>query len=249
MHSYAATNFELRKEYLQTPKKSNECGVSYPENVTFKNYLIYLIVPALVYETEYPKSKDRFRLKYFLIKFFFFIMLIVFVYLIVSDYWIQLCTNLVNGKIGSVLEFYIRSVCPFGVIAFTLFLLIFEYACNWLAEITQFGDRVFYQDFWNCISYDEFGRKWNRVVHEFLYRHIYLESVKSGLSVTKSSLITLAYSAALHEYFMLCMLGILRPYIIILMLSQCVMTFLYTVILRLRRVFFLRILIKNREQQ
>ena len=31
-------------------------GVKYPENVTLKNFVDYLLVPTLVYECEYPRT-------------------------------------------------------------------------------------------------------------------------------------------------------------------------------------------------
>ena len=155
----------------------------------------------------------------------------------VSDFWIPLCNDFVSGKISGVLELYTRMVCPFGAIAFVLFLLVFEYICNCYAELTSFGDRQFYQDFWNCTGFDEFSRKWNRIVHEYLYRHIYLVCIKDfQMSPTQGYIATTVYSAILHEWFLLCMLRILRPYIFILMLSQAFMTFLFVGILHVRKV-------------
>ena len=240
MHSYAATNFELRKEYLNSSaNSSSHSSISphvYPNNLSFSNYVYYLRVPCFVYETEYPLSKEGFRVRYFLMKFFFVVLLFVFLYLMASDRWVPLCTDFASGKLGSVLEFYTRSVCPFGIMSFTLFLVVFEYVCNCYAELTRFGDRLFYQDFWNCTSYDEFGRKWNRIVHEFLYRHMYLVSLKLGLTTAQGYIVTLVYSAIMHEYFMICTLGIIRPYITILMISQAFVNFVFAAILRIRKV-------------
>lgn len=35
----------------------------------------------------------------------------------------------------------------------SLFLFIFEIYLNLFAEITKFGDRLFYDDFWNSVDY------------------------------------------------------------------------------------------------
>ncbi len=154
-----------------------------------------------------------------------------------SDYWVPLCNDFVSGKVASVLELYVRSVCLVESIAFILFLLVFEFVSNCYAELTTFGDRLFYQDFWNCTTYDEFGRKWNCIVHEFLYRHVYLVyTVDWGLTSTQGYILTTLISAVFHEYFLLCFLGFVRPYIIILMLAQVLMTFLFSGILRLKKV-------------
>ena len=49
-------------------------------------------------------------------------------------------------------------------------------------------------------SFDEFSRKWNRPVHEFLLRHIYLETmVTYKASRLNATAATLLFSLLLHE--------------------------------------------------
>ena len=65
------------------------------------------------------------------------------------------------------------------MIAFIIitFNMIFENYLNFFGEITYFADRGFYEEWWNSTGYEEFNRKWNKPVYEFLYRHVYLESI------------------------------------------------------------------------
>lgn len=61
---------------------------------------------------------------------------------------------------------------------------------NGLAELTYFAHRDFFLDWWNMGSIDDFWRKWNRPVHQFLKRHIatpLLESVNSSENPSRSS--------------------------------------------------------------
>ena len=60
--------------------------------------------------------------------------------------------------------------------------LVFENFLNFFAELTRFADREFYQDWWNSTNFEEFNRKWNRPVHLFLYQHVYVKSIKKGVS-------------------------------------------------------------------
>jgi hypothetical protein len=64
---------------------------------------------------------------------------------------------------------------PIMTLYFSMFFLIFDFCTNLYAELTGFGDRQFYQDFWNATNFDEYARKWNRPVHEYLHRHLYLD--------------------------------------------------------------------------
>lgn len=44
-----------------------------------------------------------------------------------------------------------------------MFYAFFHCALNLFAEITRFGDRQFYKDWWNCSFIDEYWRTWNLV--------------------------------------------------------------------------------------
>lgn len=58
---------------------------------------------------------------------------------------------------------------------------------NGLAELTYFAHRDFFLDWWNMGSIDDFWRKWNRPVHQFLKRHIAMPLLESvNLSATSS---------------------------------------------------------------
>lgn len=49
-------------------------------------------------------------------------------------------------------------------------------------------------------SFDEFARNWNKPVHEFLLRHVYLESIDTyKLSKTNATFMTFFLSSVLHE--------------------------------------------------
>jgi hypothetical protein len=65
-------------------------------------------------------------------------------------------------------------ICFFWII---MFYIVWELILNIFAEITRFGDREFYQDWWNSTTYEEFNRKWNKPVYLFLFRHVYLECI------------------------------------------------------------------------
>jgi sterol O-acyltransferase len=49
---------------------------------------------------------------------------------------------------------------------------------NFWAEILRFPDRLFYEDWWNSLEFGTYYRKWNIVVHEWLYYYIYLDSIR-----------------------------------------------------------------------
>lgn len=68
------------------------------------------------------------------------------------------------------------------------------------AELTRFGDRRFYDDWWASTSFSEFSRRWNRPVHEFFLRHAYLDGMRRwGLRPAKALAATFLISIIMHE--------------------------------------------------
>ena len=68
------------------------------------------------------------------------------------------------------------------------------------------------------LTFDEFARKWNKPVHEFLLRHIYLEAIDNyKFSKNNATLLTFFFSSCLHEMVVAVVSG--RP-IFVFFLSQ-----------------------------
>jgi sterol O-acyltransferase len=75
--------------------------------------------------------------------------------------------------------------------------------CNGFAELTRFADRSFYDDWWNSVNFEDFSKRWNRPVHQFLLRHVYTSS-RSAYRISKfqASFFTFLLSACAHELLM-----------------------------------------------
>jgi len=108
------------------------------------------------------------------------------------------------------------------------FFLTFDFCPNFYAELTGFADRQFYQDFWNSCNFDEFNRKWNRIVHEYLHRHFFLDYlIRYRLSVFQAVLITFLFSVLFHEIFLTLVFGRCTFYLTALQFNQLLLTFLF----------------------
>ncbi|ORM39674.1 putative tRNA(His) guanylyltransferase [Babesia sp. Xinjiang] len=90
----------------------------------------------------------------------------------------------------------------------TMFAVIFHHWLNFLAEITRFGDRRFYGDWWNAACFGEYWRKWNLPIHQFIVRHISKPLHKLGVPWEATKVIVFTISAALHEYLISVPLGL-----------------------------------------
>ena len=84
-----------------------------------------------------------------------------------------------------------------------MFYSFFHSYLNLWGELTRFGDRRFYSDWWNAGNLSEYWRKWNFPIHNFLIRHIYYPLRRRQVNKAASLLITFLISAAAHEYIII----------------------------------------------
>ena len=98
---------------------------------------------------------------------------------------------------------------PSSYVWLMCFYSLFHTVLNITGEITMFGDRRFYLDWWNAGGLGEYWRKWNLPVHNFLMRHIYYPLRRRNCNKVISQLAVFTLSAAFHEYLVV---GIFRIY-------------------------------------
>jgi sterol O-acyltransferase len=107
-------------------------------------------------------------------------------------------------------RFAIPGVC-FLVVGF--FLILHSWMNLW-SEIILHGDRCFYETWWNCTNFEEYYRKWNTVVHEWLYYYIYNDVIrlsKGKLSRFQAKLFVFGLSVLIHEIIVWQSLGFFFP--------------------------------------
>jgi len=235
IHSYLVNNREFQikadeeKNKLQENSMESEenngkqaheqqqLTIKYPENVTYTNFLSYLLFPTLVYELQYPRT-DRIRLGYFVEKIFTTAGIFAFLHVVTNKYIVPIVME--SPKVTPV-EAVANLVIPIFFGHMLVFYLVFDCICNGFAELTRFADREFYKDWWNSTTMDEFARNWNKPVHEWLLRHIYLESMGTyRLSRNSATYVTFLFSSLLHEGFMIICFKMFRPWLFALQMAQ-----------------------------
>jgi len=201
--------------------------ITYPQNLTFFNYVDFLFCPTLCYELEYPRTQ-RVRWLQLLLKslaVFGCIFLLTltseeFILPVLTDANRRLpMTSSPSEKVLILAETISLLLFPFIITFLLVFLVIFEYVLGAFAEITCFADRHFYSDWWNSRDWLEFSRKWNIPVHHFLRRHVYFSS-KSYFSTSTAMFITFLVSSIAHELVMSCITKKLRGYGFLMMMMQ-----------------------------
>lgn len=209
--------------------KATTADRAYPNNLTLVNHFEFVVLPTLVYEVEYPRS-DSINVYYAAEKMaacfgVIFVMIMIsqaFIYPVVMD-TVRMKEEGVplTSRFEQFPWMLSDLIFPFMMEYLLAWYLIWETILNFLAEITYFADRSFYDAWWNSVSWDQFARDWNRPVHNFLLRHVYHSSI-SAMKIDKhtATLMTFFLSACVHELVMWCIFKKLRGYLLVLQMCQ-----------------------------
>jgi diacylglycerol O-acyltransferase 1 len=114
---------------------------------------------------------------------------------------------ILNNSIAPIKEFHLAKIVERVLKLSTVSLItwlsgffgIFHSFLNALAEIMLFGDRKFYEAWWNSGSVGTYWRLWNIPVHSYFKRHVYIPLRKRGWSNSSASMVVFFISAVIHE--------------------------------------------------
>lgn len=178
-------------------------------------YGFYFICPTLIYRDKYVLRRSI-RWNIALKNIGTFLFLIFYVWSIFKAMSIPIFRDTVENP-GSFRQFFnqvIFSTVSGIVLLLSLFYGILHCWLNFFGEILRFGDRLFYEDWWNVKDFAGYYRKWNIVVHEFLYYYIYQDSIRftrGAFSRTNAKLLVFFISAVIHEIIVSCGFGFVFP--------------------------------------
>ncbi len=232
--SYHVVNAELRRFYLEAKKKDADGqdpypACTYPNNISAKNFLYFLAAPTLCYQPSYPRI-PRIRRSFLFKRLFEFASSMTMSYFIIEQFARPTVVNsmkhLEENNIIGILERMLK-LSPSSLYVWLLgFYGVFHSFFNAVAELLRFGDRQFYQDWWNARSLDEYWRLWNAPVHQWLKRHIYIPMRAKGYGPIQAQIVIFAISAFFHEYLVSIPTHSVQGWAFILMVSQVPMIIL-----------------------
>jgi diacylglycerol O-acyltransferase-1 len=198
-----ARKAKANKNESTKQEEEDPTNISYPANVTIGNMCMYIAFPTLVYQTAYPRSAHL-RVKYLARHVLELIAGCMALGFCVRTFLVpnvmrsippMLALDLVH-VLELLLTICVPSICCW-LVAFYLF---FHVWLNIVAEVTYFGDREFYDDWWTSRDVETFWRKWNKPVHNFLKTQVFVPLVyRSGVSKTSAMLFVFFVSAVAHE--------------------------------------------------
>lgn len=170
----------------------------------FKHFLYFLIIPTLLYRDHYPKRNniDWSFVFWRLIEVLGCILGIAFVTDRLLNPTVQ-DFGLRKFKTSEIFLAILDNVTSGSLLLLTQFFLLLHSWQNMFAELTYFGDRMFYTDWWTSTNFSQYFRKWNHVVQEWIHEYVYREF--------HSKVAVLAISAFVHEWILTVVIGSFFP--------------------------------------
>lgn len=203
--SYHAVNKELRliKETKSDDLKDPYPECPYPQNITLGNFIYFWLAPTLCYQPIYPRSEGV-CLKFIVLRLAEIAISLATIYVFVFQYGFPTLANsmeLIDGNdwIG-LIERLLKLSTTSLYIWLIFFYVFFHSFLNLTAELLRFGDRRFYQDWWNANSIGDYWRLWNTPVHTWIKRHMYFPLRARGIRGNVAMILVFFVSALMHEY-------------------------------------------------
>jgi hypothetical protein len=243
-HSYVATNYAIFRRKCETvaadkaspppatatataeatPPKPSAAAIAAAartvtlQHVTLSNFAYFMFcAPTLVYEPVFPRTESV-RWRYVIQKLAECGFAVSLQYCLLAQF---ILPPLSRTSSGNRAVDVLRLALPSIIVWLLGFYSIFHCLMNALAEMARFADRRFYEDWWNTTSLDLFWRKWNRPVHEWCLRHVYVESmVYYRVSKTSATISVFLVSALFHELITSVAFRAVRPWFFFGMLAQ-----------------------------
>jgi len=204
----------------ETEKETIENAQTYPACLSVRQMYMFVAFPTLVFQLSYPRTESvriRLVLRYLAELVFCFILQ----FILVEQYITPILSNTVKGVNERIarkqdtislswflLERILKLSIPNLYIWLLMFAELFHCWLNLLAEVTRFGDRRFYLDWWNAVSIRDYWQKWNMPVHNWLVRHMYKPLRKRNFSGHTAGFLIFIFSGIVHEYLIVTPIGI-----------------------------------------
>lgn len=206
LYSYFAINRKERSQYNTTRQNEDNTQaklVRYPHNITVRDISYFVVAPTLVYELNFAKS-PKIRWDWLMIRVVEFILVVVLIAIIVEQYLTPLIKNAMKPMdsldLVNISERMFKMAVPYLLMWLMGFYAFFHLWLNILGEITRFGDRLFYLDWWNSTTLEFFWRSWNLPVHRWLLAHVYFPLLERKVSRPWAVFWVFFVSSLFHEF-------------------------------------------------
>lgn len=165
---------------IYLPRAYDSC--QYPKNVSLANILQYSLFPTLVYQPVYPMNWDTKRNYPFVLYKSIEIVALMFAIQYLNNhyalpYFATLLSLLSKNTLTTntsiqILDISLRLSATSILMWIIVYYSFFHDVLSIIAELTRFGDRDFYYNWWNSETIANYWAHWNKPLNKFMRRHL-----------------------------------------------------------------------------
>jgi sterol O-acyltransferase len=185
-------------------------GQMEPQVGSFSAYLYFLFCPTLLYRDRYPRVTGP--INWTNAAGYFVHFLTTIWYMVVLFRYFLFPASFKNEDL---VKCYISALLLAFLLLVIIHMCVFHAFANLASELTRFADRQFYNDWWASTSFSSYYRKWNTIVHDWIYSYLFLDMCAIFSSKLPAILSTLFLSAFIHEYLLAMALGFASPFLMV----------------------------------
>lgn len=173
--------------------------------VSISHYAFYALAPTMCFQYSYPRS-NGIRWVWLSKRVGELVLGVLLMAVIIQQQMIpglRSSMEIFEAESPStlmIIERHLRVSVPNLYVWLLFFYIGFQVFLNIVAEMLRFGDRSFYQEWWNAHTLAEYWRLWNAPVHNWLVRHIYIPLRNRKVSSAWATFWVFFISGLAHEY-------------------------------------------------
>lgn len=186
-----------------------------------KRFLYFFFAPTLIYRDSYPRIQSQRRYSMIFVNALNVAGTIFYTFVIFQGscvpYFQSTWREEYNFKF--ILVSWFKAMIPATMLLILMFFGLLHSWFNLWAEILLYGDREFYEDWWNVSNFADYYRKWNIVVHEWLFHYIYQDLIrftKGKVSKLTCFFAVFLISALIHELILAFSMKFFYPILLIM---------------------------------
>ena len=187
----------------------------------FHRFLYFFFAPTLIYRDSYPRIQSQRRYNMIFASLLNVVGTIFYTFIIFQGscvpYFQKTWKEEYNFKF--ILVSWFKAMIPATMLLVLMFFGMLHSWFNLWAEILRYGDREFYQDWWNVSNFADYYRKWNMVVHEWLFHYVYqdlLRFTRGRASQITCFFVVFLISALIHELILAVSMKFFYPILLVM---------------------------------
>lgn len=187
----------------------------------FYKFTYFFFAPTLIFRDEYPRTNYSDRYTRILSSFLNVLGTISYTFIIFQRYCFPYFQESWKEEYSFrfVLTSWFKVMIPGTMLLLLLFFGLLHSWFNLWAEILRYGDREFYTDWWNVSNFADYYRRWNIVVHEWLFHYVYQDILRFSKGKSPQILcffMVFIISALVHELILAISMQFFYPILLVM---------------------------------